>query len=210
MKIYDIEQGTPEWFQARAGIISASMADKLVTSTGAASKQMADYASQLAGELFAGMPLDTWKGNQWTERGHELEPQARGAYQIVTDYEVTQAGFITDDANVYGASPDGMIYDKEGGLAGLLEIKCLSAKKHVQALDYYDAKGKAPPTYIPQTQFQILVTGARWNDLMYYHPYLPSLVIRQHHIEKVTSTLKAQIIACQVERDRLVNILRKM
>ena len=163
MRIHDAEQGSDEWFRLRAGLPTASEASKLITSAGAESKSMSDYAEILAGAKFAGRPLDQWGGNKHTERGHELEPDARQAYAFVCDQNVKQVGFCTDDMEQYGASPDGMCGDD-----GLVEIKCLSAKYHIKALMYYKKHNRAPTDYIAQCQMQMVVCERQWCDLTYW------------------------------------------
>ena len=51
MIVHDVEQNTDEWLALRAGMPTASEAKKLVTSSGVASKSMAEYAQKLAGDL---------------------------------------------------------------------------------------------------------------------------------------------------------------
>ena len=160
MKIHDVEQNTPEWEVLRAGKPTASCFDSLVTSTGAPSKSMQGYAIELAGEMYAGRPLDTWNGNKYTDYGHEIEDEARLAYEMRTGNTVEQVGFITDDLELYGCSPDGLVGDD-----GMAEIKCLP-KKHIPSLLYWKKHGKAPPERIAQTQGQIMIAERKWCDLV--------------------------------------------
>ena len=108
MKTYNMEQGSEAWFALRAGMPTASEAGKLVTGTGKASTSITDYAYQLAGELYAGKPLDRFEGNVHTERGNELEPLALDAYTLKTGEWITQVGFCTTGDGSYGCSPDAL------------------------------------------------------------------------------------------------------
>ena len=155
MKIHDVQQNTPEWLALRAGMPTASEAKKLVTSTGAASKSMPEYAQKLSGDLYAGKPIDAWEGNKYTERGHEVEDEARLAYAM-RGGNIQQVGFITDDLQRWGCSPDSLVDDD-----GMLEIKCLP-KQHIKALLYFKKHGKAPSEYIVQPQMQLLVAERKW------------------------------------------------
>jgi YqaJ-like viral recombinase domain len=197
-------QGTPEWFASRAGIPSASNFDKLITSTGEPSKSMLGYAITLAGEKFAGKPLDAWEGNAYTERGNLLEDDARKMYAFLNDVEPEQVGFITDDTGTYGCSPDSLIGDD-----GTFEAKCLKAENHIKAILYFKKNGKVPPDYVQQTQGQLLVTGRKWCDLFFYHPDLPRLCIRQTPDEVLTAALLLQIDAVTKERDRILATLKE-
>ena len=201
---HEFVQGTPEWFAIRAGKPTASCFDKLITSTGEPSKSMPGYAITLAGELFAGKPLDAWEGNVYTERGKLLEDEARSMYAFLNEVEPQQAGFITDDTGAYGCSPDSLI-----GEDGMLEIKCLKAENHIKAILYFKKNQKLQPDYVQQTQGQLLVTGRKWNDLFFYHPDLPRLCIRQTLNAEIAEALKMQIEAVIKERDKILAELRR-
>lgn len=195
MIIHDVAQNSDEWLALRAGKPTASEFSKLITSTGAPSKSMKAYAEQLAGELFAGRPLDTWEGNKFTDRGHEVEDEAVLAYELMAGVDTTPVGFVTDDLEQYGCSPDRFIGDD-----GLLEIKCLP-KAHIEAIRYYKKHKKIPTKFVPQTQGQIVVAERKWCDLFFYHADLPKVIIRVVPDEKVVAGLKAQLIACIAERN---------
>jgi len=200
MIIHEIAQGSDEWFALRAGIPTASEFSKIVTSKGDLSKSISGYAATLAGEYYAGKPLDRWEGNQHTERGNELEPVARSNYEFDTDAEVQLIGFVTN-FNA-GCSPDALAGD-----VGLLEIKCPTAKVHVETHAYVAKHNKCPTTYVAQTQGQMLICEREWCDLMFYHPELPSLTIRQYRDEGFIRGLMVGISAVIAERDRFLEIL---
>lgn len=199
MIIHDCQQGTDEWFSLRAGKPTASCFDKLITSTGETSESLPGYAITLAGELYAGKPLDAWGGNSYTERGKLLEAEARLAYSYMHDVEPELAGFVTDDTNKSGCSPDSFIETD-----GLLEIKCLKAENHIKAILYYRKHKKCPPDYVQQTQGQILVCEKLWCDLYFHHPDLPPLIIRQYRDAKICHALSEQINSVISERDKIL------
>jgi len=204
MIIHEVEQGTDSWFSLRAGIPTGSEFKKLVTSTGQPSKSMKEYAAQLAADLYAGKPLDSFGGNQYTDRGSELESEARKFYAFDSDCKVDEVGFITDDLKQYGVSPDGLVGDD-----GLVEFKCQIAKEHVKTLLYYYDKAKCPTAYIPQVQGQLFVTGRKWCDICFYHPDLPALIIRIEPDPVVIETLKKQLMAVIAERNLILKIINK-
>ncbi len=200
MIIHNVEQRTDEWNQLRAGKVTASEASRLVTPTGKPSAQLADYAMQLAGDSYAENVLSTWEGNHHTDRGIELEDAAIDAYELFTGTWVKRVGFCTADDGDYGCSPDGLHDD------GMIELKCLAAKNHVKAwLD----REKAAQDYTPQVQMQLLVTKYEWCHLVFYHPSLPLLVIKQEPIPEFQKLLTEQIEKCLKLRDKAVDILRK-
>ncbi len=199
----DLEQGTKEWFDVRLGIPTGSKFKDLITSTGAPSKSMAAYAANLAGDLYAGKSLDSFEGNQWTDRGTELESEARALYQFDTGNDVTEVGFITPDSGLYGVSPDGLIGDD-----GLVEFKCLKTSNHIAALIYYDKHKKSPTTYVQQVQGQMMVADREWCDLVFYHPDLPMLVIRNEPDNGICEGLRGQLDLVIKERDKILEVIK--
>lgn len=201
LELHDCEQNSEEWYALRAGLATASEFSKLVTGTGKASTQLGDYAATLAAELYAGKPLERWEGNGATDRGHELEPVARANYEFDHDIEVVRVGFVTNFEA--GCSPDGLV-----GSEGLHELKCQLAKGHVQTLAYWHKHRKCPPAYYPQCQGQLLICEREWDDLNFWHPDLPPLVIRVTRDEAYIRELMRGIKAVNEERDRFVAMLR--
>ncbi len=203
MIIHDMQQNTPEWDAIRVGKPTSSEFAKLVTSKGDPSKQMPDYAVQLAADLYAGQALDRWEGNQWTERGHNFEDAARAFYEnSFADRLVTRVGFITDDAELYGCSPDSLVDDD-----GLLEVKCLSARHHVKALMYYDKNQRLLPEYVVQPQGQMYIAERDWCDSLFWHPELPAMIVRNLPDEKIVINLRLQIMGCIDQRNRVLETL---
>ena len=203
MIIHDFEQNSPEWEQARCGIPTASAFSNLITSTGAESKSMKDYARVLAAEKFAGHPITGWEGNKYTQRGHELEDHARNEYEFLTGNETTVVGFVTDDLGRYGCSPDRFVGD------GVLEIKCCIPKEHIKKLEYYAKHGKPPTEYVAQIQGEMFVCEKKWVDLVFYCPDLPTLIIRQTPDPKIVSALKRALAAVEAERNLVLKFLKE-
>lgn len=205
MKILTMEQYSDEWWEYRAGKPSGSNASKLVSSTGALSKSMSEYAIQLACEQYANGQLETFGGTWSMKRGKELEEEARIDYQMRTQQEVTEVGMVTDDLERWLVSPDGLVGDD-----GALEIKCQIAKEHWKSLMYYDKTGKAPTTFHSQTMMESMVTGNRWVDLYLYHPQLPSIIIRQEPDPVFFGKLEQQLKSCIAERNIAYQLLEKI
>lgn len=205
MIIHNIEQRTQEWYQLRAGMPTASTFSKLVTSNGEPSKSTDELAIQLGSEAFTGTAeLDTWDGNRWTERGKEMEDQAVAFYEFHTDLETSPVGFVTDDDKQYGCSPDAFVGDD-----GVLEIKCLKATTHGKTLQYKEKHGKAPTTYHLQTQGQMMICERKWCDLLFFHPLLPSFIIRQEPDENIYTALKKQLKEVNRLRDEMMKLYEK-
>ena len=204
MKILEMEQYSDEWWNMRCGKPSGSNAKKLVSSTGALSKSMSDYSIELAGDKFAGKSLNSFEGNKWTERGTELEDDARVDYQMRTQQAVTQVGMVTDDLERWLVSPDGLV-----GENSMVEIKCLSPKVHIKALMYHDKTGKTPTDYVSQCQMQMMVAERDSCDLFLYSPDLPSIIIKQTPDPVFFEKLEKQLRTCIAERNIALKLLEK-
>ena len=202
MNVLECEQGTTEWREARLGIPTASAFKRILTPTGKGSSSAEGYLAELLAEWALGEPISEFVGNEWTERGHMLEPEARTYYSFHRDLDVDTVGFIyRDDAHMSGCSPDGMV-----GEDGLLELKCPSAGKHLLWL----SRGRVPPEHKMQAQGALWVSGRAWLDWMSFYPNFPPLLIRVMPDPKIQSALDVaipefitQVIA---GRERLVNL----
>lgn len=205
MRVHNCEQRSPEWYALRAGIPTASEFSSLITSTGERSKTLPKYAKTLAAEAFSGRTLDGWEGNAWTERGKEMEAEALRLYEFASDCDVSPVGFVTADDGRAGCSPDGFVGDD-----GLVEVKCLKAENHVEAIMYYRKHGRSEPAYVQQPQGQIWITGRKWCDLIFYHPVLPLHIVRQYPDQKIITELALAVGEVLAERDIILATLRAM
>jgi putative phage-type endonuclease len=167
VKIIDAPQGSPEWFAARAGRVTASrIADVLAKGrSGAPSATRAGYMGELIAETLTGQPANPFLGNADTERGIELEPQARAAYEVKKGSMVSAVGLVIHPRiDRSGASPDGLADDD-----GLLEIKCPRTHTHLE----YLLAGEPPSKYLPQMAWQAACTERPWVDFVSYCPAMP-------------------------------------
>ena len=160
MKILNVIQGSDEWLKARLGVATASNFSKIVTSTGVIAKPHTEHALDLAGETLLDEPEDSYKSADM-ERGNELEPLAREAYEEYNFCTVTEVGLMLSDCGDWGYSSDGLV-----GEEGLIEIKCPKAKNHAK----YLAGGKCPTAYIAQVQGGLMISDRKWCDFVSYHP----------------------------------------
>jgi hypothetical protein len=169
MILIDCDQGTPEWFAARLGVITASKAkdacDKLKT-TGKPSKVALAYAAQLAMERVSGQPCDDTFQNFAMRRGSELEPKARFAYEEHTGQLVRESGLVLTDDRLFGYSTDGLIGDD-----GLIEIKCPMSALTVVSM-WRDADLS---DYEHQIQMGLWLTGRQWLDFVMFDPRLDAV-----------------------------------
>lgn len=169
MKVYEIEQGGVEWAVLRHARPTCSEYHRILTP---AKRQYSAKAGSYQAELLAawalGGPLKEFSTG-WTERGKEMEDEARAWYEWERDVEVRQVGFIARDDDATGGSPDGLVGD-DGGV----EIKILGAANHVAAVLQEQADGE----FHAQIQGNLYLTGRAWWDLVLFNPRLPSRIIR--------------------------------
>jgi putative phage-type endonuclease len=155
MNSKEIQQGTPEWHQARLGCLTASRANDACAAESTAAYQ--NYLWQLVAERETGQAEESYV-NADMQRGTEMEPIARAAYEAHTGTFVTQTGFwLHPEIQHFGASPDGLVGDD-----GLIEIKCPRTSTHLR----YRSEGKVPTKYKRQMICQLLCTGRKWVDFV--------------------------------------------
>lgn len=167
----DLVQGSAEWLEARAGLVTASTVGKLLTPT----LKVADndtsrgLITTLAAERITGTVEYVWP-NADMRRGVEHEPYAREAY-TAHHAEVVELGFMTRqfDGFKLGFSPDGLV-----GADGLIEIKSPRAKAHIQTILH----NRVPPWYMAQCQTGLLVSGRKWLDFVSFCAGMPLYVKR--------------------------------
>lgn len=173
-----IEQRSDEWFEKRAGKITASRMNDVMCERERGEfksgprkgmqkpqpKALTDYAHQLAAERMTMKPRKQVKAPAlaW---GQTVEPAALAAYQAETGVIVTLAEFSTHpDYDFIGASPDFEIDDDGGG-----EIKCPeSSEVHLETL-----LNGLPKEHIEQIQGGLWVRGRKWWDFVSFHPDFP-------------------------------------
>jgi len=208
MLIHNHEQNSPEWLNARLGLVTASSASKLLTGTGANPKSTSAYYDHLAQCKYLGEDIDAWDGNKYTERGHEVEPKARNWYAYQKGVNVTEVGFCTDDLGRYGCSPDGLIGEPDAWIKGV-EFKCFP-KLHLQAIMYCDKHNRIPPANVTQVQMNMLVCEVPEWDVVYYHEKLPSKIMTVQRDDDFIALLLEKILTCNMKRDEIVKTIQQM
>ena len=204
MIIHDVEQRTDAWFALRRGMPTSSTFFSLVTATGRIPKSLTPYATDLAGQIVNPNDTGSFTGNNATDRGTELEPEAIKYYEYMTGNTVTEVGFVTDDLLRYGTSTDGFIRKE-----GIAELKAFGTKNHINAVLHYDSTGEMLEERKPQVQGELMVTKFDWADLVYFHPEMRSIIIRVYPDLEYHALLKSQITRVLIERDRIVKVMRK-
>ncbi len=209
---HHFDQGTPEWLEARLGVVTASEFDRVVTpkelKLAAASKK---YMAEKIAEWIMGAPLEEMPhgADSWVDRGKRLEPEAVKFYELEKGVETFPIGFVTTDDGIIGASPDRLVGD-----VALVEIKCPSVQVHVSYL--IDPQSLLSQYYM-QVQGQLWVCQDReYNDILSYFPGLPAVVVRSYRDDRVQAALSLHVpafvqtmLACRVKLTEMYGELRR-
>lgn len=205
MRVIDFPQGSPEWLQARVGLVTASrVADIIAKTKSGPSASRAGYLGELVAERLTGQSAESGYMNADMQRGVDLEPAARFAYECKTGAIVATCGLVLHPTLQAGASPDGLVADD-----GLIEIKCPRTHLHIEYLE----AGKPPAKYLPQMAWQCLCTGRAWVDFVSYDPKMPEnlqlFVVRYAPDLGYLRELEAEVSAFISEIDAKVESLKK-
>jgi hypothetical protein len=180
VRIVECTQYSPEWWEAKAGVPSASNFHRIFTAkTRKLSAQIDDYICELiADKANPSPPFFTERGGHTAamRNGLNCEPDARQFYEVQRKVDVICSpmpgwGFCTTDDGRFGCSPDGLVnVADEGGL----ELKCPELKTHLG----YLLKGELPADHVAQVHGCLVVSGRPWWDYMSYHPDARALLLR--------------------------------
>jgi putative phage-type endonuclease len=199
-----MEQRSEEWFQARLGKVTASrVADVLAKIKSGESASRRNYKIQLVSERLTGEKQETYV-NQAMQDGIDREFYARERY-VQQFGEVEEVGFVKHPTLEAGASPDGMVGDD-----GIIEIKCPMGSTHTETLMTQDV----PSKYVPQIQFQLLVTGRKWCDFVSYNPMFPEhlqVFVKRVEADPVyQKELESEVKQFLKEVDDVINKLKEI
>lgn len=198
LEIITCEQGTEDWFRARAGIPTASEFATVMASGkgGGESKTRRTYMFKLAGEIITGELSDSYS-NAHMERGKEMEPKARDLYEFMADVDAEQVGFIRNGPK--GCSPDSLI-----GSTGMLEIKTKLPALLIDVL----LRDEFPADHKAQCQGALWVAEREWIDIAVYWPKLPLFVKRAYRDEPYIANLSRAVSEFNEELHETVERVR--
>lgn len=202
MIIREEPQGSLNWMIARAGVVTASEFDNILTPefklrTG---QTVITYLHRKAAEKWLGGPLAGF--SVWdTEQGKLLEEEAIPAYALLKSTTVRRVGLITTDDGRVGCSPDGLIGENSG-----IEVKCPAPHTHVG----YLLANTLPKDYAAQVHGSMYVTGYDNWQFMSFARKFPELILtvkRDKEIqESIHNALEAFLERLEAAFSRLVEI----
>ena len=124
-----------------------------------------------------------------TLRSLTATPSPRNSKPSVRQ-RVTEYGFILDDSEEFGCSPDGIIKDSDGNFEGGLEIK---APTDSNLIGYHRNNKSFISKYKHQVMGCMMVTGVKWFDLMAYSETIPHLIVRVDRDDEYIEKLAAEV-----------------
>jgi putative phage-type endonuclease len=202
----EVIQGSPEWFAARCGKVTASrVADIIAKTKTGPSASRENYLAQIVCERMTGKPAESYS-NAAMAWGTEQEPFARAAYESAKDVLVEEVGFVPHpNISEASASPDGLV-----GLFGLVEIKCPNTATHIQTL----LDQKVPEKYNTQMQWQMACTQRQWCDFVSFDPRMAEglqLFIKRVELDPVyIANLEKEILNFLFDVEHKITQLNKL
>lgn len=162
-----VQQGTEEWLALRKGKITGSRCGAILGLNPYQSRD--DVMREMVREWFGASREFT--GNEATEHGHLMEPEARRFYERLTGMRVDETDFIVHPKYEFiGGSPDGLV-----GFDGSVEFKCPYYAKRPYTL-------AQKPYYEAQCHLVMGIAEVEWIDFLCY--FNPSL----YHLERLHAT----------------------
>lgn len=196
MRINNVHQGTNEWRELRAGVITGTTLKRALSSTSR------DFMFELIAEKLA--PVKESISNDAMDRGIRLESAALGEYETRTQTVVLDdVGFcLHEKYDWLGLSPDGLVRKKGKHIRGL-EIKCPDSKNHIK----YMVNDRIPSEYKYQVmQYFIVCEELEALDFVTYDPRIAIPELRLKVITVTREELKDDI---KVVMDKLFKFREK-
>lgn len=180
----DIKQGDPEWHVLRAGVLSASNADKIVAKVGSAGRET--YMASLISQICTCTLPDEMPFKQ-LEHGKMYEPIARDALGAAMGFiEIKELPFVyMDDDLRVGISPDGLHENT------VFEIKAPWNGENFFKFACFDSNKSS---WRWQANFQIYATKAERHIFAQYEPRAV-LCNNLHYIETEVSEADQKTLA---------------
>lgn len=149
IEIDEVEQGSPEWKEAKRGIVSASNFHKVLA--GGDGKTRRGYMRRIVGEIVSGQPADDYR-NPDMDRGNVMEPEIRSQFAFLYDVEPKRVGFVRRRFGKWwiGASPDSLVGDDE-----IVEYKSMRPDLMLELME----RNRPPGEHVAQCQGTMMVTG---------------------------------------------------
>lgn len=195
---YDCAQRSEAWHALRRGKLTGTgAADMLATIRKGEAAARRDLRLRLVCERLTGVSAEGDFVSKDMQRGIDLEPAARAAYEAATGSIVKPIGFVAHDELLAGCSPDGMVR------GGIVEIKCPKPATHL----WYVRSRAIPLDYKPQLTHNLWITGAAWCDFVSFDDRFPSALqlfrirVPREAVDVAAYELAARLFLDEVDRE---------
>tara|TARA_R110000772_G_scaffold69095_1_gene152867 strand:+ start:551 stop:1213 length:663 start_codon:yes stop_codon:yes gene_type:complete len=215
----DLEQGSLEWHNERAGRVTGTSLQSAIGAKYSVAKKTWTIGDKKVQETLSYSLISERMtevqivelNTAAVERGRELEPFAIKAVSDLKKINFQECGMlISEEMQEFGFSPDAVFKDLKDVIVGGLETKCPSSKKHIE----YLIKGVVPSEYYWQVLSPFLCSEdvlwwdfASYDDRNYECPLFYIRVNRsdvEEHIEKGKLALKDYLKAVRETHENLV------
>ncbi len=208
MVVFDVQQGSAEWFECRRGIPTASVMSTVMASgkDGGASVTRTKLLHKLAGEIITEEVAPDGYRSAAMEKGKALEDEARESYSRRKKVQVQRIGFVRNFSGLKscGASPDAWV-----GFDGGLEIK-IATEAHV-LIPILQRPASMPSEHKAQVMANMWVCEKDWWDLsIFFHRTMPAVDIRIYRDEAYIREMSNEVQRFNHDLKRLVEQLRAM
>ena len=199
LTIYEeLEQWSPEWFDARRGLMSASELNLILTPKLkiAENEKTRAHCFELAAQRLNNFTDPSWDGEN-AMRGWADEIRARDLYSEHFA-PVNEIGGLCRDFGAFKlwCSPDGLV-GEDGGI----EVKSRLQKHQTKTV----FENEVPDEHKLQVQAFLLVSGRDWIDYLSYSGGTPLWRIR---VEPDPATHTAIMQACTAFEERIQEVMR--
>ncbi len=165
--IINAVQRSPDWFAARLGRLTGSVAGDMLAKTKSGwSASRRNLCLRLALERLTGKSQDTGYVSAAMQAGIDREADAFAAYEALTGDMALRTGFLAHTEHMAGCSLDGHL----GNFDKLMSIKCRQPAGHWEFLK----TGTIPADALAQIQHELWITGARTHDYFSWNPDFPA------------------------------------
>ena len=130
-------------------------------------------------------------------RGTELEPEARSAFEFITEIDVETISLIKSSNRVH-CSPDGLTSDGGG-----LEIKCPIAATQCK----YLSENRLPIEYVGQVQHSLMVSCLPHWWFFSYHPKIKPLILKVKPDHSYIKNLQNEVLSFIRDMDGMLKNL---
>ena len=199
LTIYEeLEQGSPEWFDARRGMMSASELNLIITPKlrMAENEKTNIHCFELAAQRFNNYTDPSWEGEN-AMRGWADEIRSRDLYSEHFA-PVREVGGMCRDFGSFKlwCSPDGLVGDNGG-------IECKSRLQKHQMRTVFE--NEVPEDHKLQVQAFLLVSGRDWVD---YLSYSGGMALWRIRVEPDLVFHDAIVTACEAFESKVQEVMK--